>query len=407
MADTYTTNLNLTKPEVGSSTDTWGTKLNTDLDTLDGIFSATGTEINVRFNSANFDDNKRAIFGNGDDMHIYHSGTDSIIQDVGQGNLKLLASNLSINNSGDTQSYLTANDGGDLILYKAGSEKARTSTDGFNVTGRGTFTASDFQIKASNGTDEPWFLRAKAGGNLALHKNGTGDVVEITASGIPYSSLTGTPTIPTNNNQLTNGAGYVTTNTTYSAGTGLALSGTTFSVNLASGNALSSGNWIRSTDGENRFYFTHSGTTYFGSGSEYVFRNASDVDRFIIDSAGSGFFDGNVTAYYSDERLKDKQGKIENALDKVSKIETFYFKENELAKSLGHDNDKMQVGVSAQSVKAVLPEIIDLAPFDIDAETKESKSGEDYMTVDYAKLTPLLIEAIKELKDELKELRGV
>ena len=408
MADTYTTNLNLTKPEVGSSTDTWGTKLNTDLDTLDGIFSATGTEINVRFNTANFDDNKKAIFGTGDDLEIYHDGSNSYISDVGTGSLYIRGSNAVALQNGTGETYIQGTSNGAVAINHDNAQKFVTTSNGVSVTGRGTFTASDYQIEASNGTDEPWYLRAKSGGNLAIHKNGTGDVVEITASGIPYSSLTGTPTIPTNNNQLTNGAGYVTTdtNTTYSAGTGLALSGTTFSVNLA-GSTLTSGNWIRSTDGENRFYFTHSGTTYFGSGSEYVFRNASDVDRFIIDSAGSGFFDGNVTAYYSDERLKDKQGKIENALDKVSKIETFYFKENELAKSLGHDNDKMQVGVSAQSVKAVLPEIIDLAPFDIDAETKKSKSGEDYMTVDYAKLTPLLIEAIKELKDELKELRGV
>ena len=113
---------------------------------------------------------------------------------------------------------------------------------------------------------------------------------------------------------------------------------------------------------------------------------------------------GDVYAYYSDERLKDKTGKIEKALDKVDAIETFYYTHNDKANELGYEGKKQQVGVSAQSVESVMPEIVHLAAIDDDGKGN-SISGENYKTVQYEKLVPLLIESIKELRAEIKELK--
>ena len=101
-----------------------------------------------------------------------------------------------------------------------------------------------------------------------------------------------------------------------------------------------------------------------------------------------------VTSGYSDDQLKTKLGNIDNALDKLMTLNGFYYEPSQLALDLGYTSSK-QVGVSAQEVQKVLPEVVVPAPVD-----------DKYLTVQYEKMIPLLIEAIKELKSEVEELKG-
>jgi hypothetical protein len=120
---------------------------------------------------------------------------------------------------------------------------------------------------------------------------------------------------------------------------------------------------------------------------------------------------GDVTSLYSDSRLKTNLGTIKGALQSVLKLSGFRYVNNELAKSFGYTSEKLQLGVSAQEVEALFPEIVSLAPFDMhtDAETGEitSKSGDNYKTVAYDKLVPVLIEAIKEQDDKISRLEAL
>lgn len=104
---------------------------------------------------------------------------------------------------------------------------------------------------------------------------------------------------------------------------------------------------------------------------------------------------GDITAFVSDIRLKDNIKTITNALDKVNDLSGFTYDFNSLAEEIGLTGYGRQVGLSAQDVQKVLPEAVKPAP-----------ANNEYLTVQYEKVVPLLIEAIKELTAEVNFLKN-
>ena len=125
------------------------------------------------------------------------------------------------------------------------------------------------------------------------------------------------------------------------------------------------------------------GNTYSNNMNQYV-RTSDTVQFGLIRSTG------DIVAYYSsDERLKDNVQVIDGALEKVSKLRGVEFDWNDKQDVYeGHD-----IGVIAQDVEAVAPELV---------QTRE----DGFKAVKYEKLTALLIEAVKELREENKSIRA-
>jgi hypothetical protein len=99
---------------------------------------------------------------------------------------------------------------------------------------------------------------------------------------------------------------------------------------------------------------------------------------------------GNCCA--SDIRLKHNIVPLTDALGKINKLRGVYFHWNTSIDAVSAYSEKRHVGVIAQEVQAVLPEIV-------------ANATKDYLGVDYAFLTPLLIEGIKDLTNKTSELK--
>ena len=115
----------------------------------------------------------------------------------------------------------------------------------------------------------------------------------------------------------------------------------------------------------------------------------------------------DIVAYSSDKRLKENVQPIDKPLNKVLNLEGVTYNWNKKAEDVaGFDTEIKEVGLFAQDVQKVLPEAVKLAPFDTGEDFK-SKSGEDYLTVQYEKIVPLLVEAIKDQQKQIDELKSI
>ena len=86
-------------------------------------------------NGVDFNDGVKARFGTGNDLEIYHDGSNSYVKENGAGNLKLLGNNLVLKNSADGETYVECANNGAVSLYYDNSAKLATTSGGINVTG--------------------------------------------------------------------------------------------------------------------------------------------------------------------------------------------------------------------------------------------------------------------------------
>ena len=245
-------------------------------------------------NGLQFDDNKKALFGDSGDFEIYHNGSQTIMDDTGTGSLEVRTNQFSLGTAGGTASMLSATQGGAVELYHNNNKMFSTTTNGCQVE-------ADRRFEIVNGSS--W----------------SGEVV----GKIEH----------------------------------------------------------------------HSNSMYHQYNTSFITRNSSGTNTLTIDSSGNGTFTGNVTAF-SDNRLKEDVKTIENALDKVSKLRGVEYTRK--------DTQAREIGVIAQEVKEVVPELVNIENLKSDINPD---GIEDMHTMKYGNTVSLLIEAIKELKAEVEELK--
>ena len=121
--------------------------------------------------------------------------------------------------------------------------------------------------------------------------------------------------------------------------------------------------------------------------------------------AYNGYYVGNVFTGYSDDRLKIRDSDISNCLAKLKSLSTFkYYPNTSVCKVLDmYSSNDLDIGMSAQEVQVYFPEVVSRAPCDVQVNESTgeliSKTGQDFLTIRYERLTPIIIQAIKELLD--------
>jgi hypothetical protein len=294
----------------------------------------------------------------------------------------------------------------DLIIGKGsvvGTTPAITIDENLNVAVAGTVDGRDLATDGTKldgieagATTDMTNAEIRSAVEAASDSNVFTDADHTKLNGIAASA-----TNVTNNNQLTNGAGYVTSSGVTSVATSTGLSGGTITssgtISLATDQRFN-GTDVYVGDAENFIHFD-SNNPSFGGNETMLFAVGSSSTEMAINTSGNLYIAGTLTQNYSfsDERLKTDINEITSAesLEKIVGLSPVNFKWTNATEEWV---DKTQIGLIAQSVESIVPEVV--------REDYRLGSTEKYKIVQYENLIPLLIGAIKELKAKVDALEN-
>jgi len=118
----------------------------------------------------------------------------------------------------------------------------------------------------------------------------------------------------------------------------------------------------------------------------------TNTPNYTLDVRGT--IGNNTTLYHSDKRWKRDIQKLNGSLDRVMKLQGVHYKWKQDKYPEMNFPDGDQIGLIAQDVEKIIPEVV-------------NESADGYKSIEYAKLTSILIEAIKELKKDNEDLRSI
>ncbi len=414
---TYVNNLRLKEITTGDESGTWGTSTNTNLE-LVGEALGFGTEAIT----TNADTHATTIADGSADagraIYIIYTGTlDSACTiTIGPNTLKRV--HIIKNGTSGSQNIIIKQGSGATITIPNGDTKV-VSLDGAGSGAAVTDVYASLSVVDLKVQDD---LTVTGDADI----DGTLEADAITINGTAIASvlspIAGSSSIVTtgalNAGSITSGFGTIDTGSSTITTTGAITGGSLVADNITIDGttiALSSGDLTVDVAGDIKLN-ADGGDWQFRDGTDHILsisNNSSNVEikteisdkdmsfkgndggsvitALTLDMSGAGAatFNNDVTAF-SDKRLKTDIKPITNSLDKVMKMQGVYYKRNDV------EDAREQVGVLAQDMEAILPEVVLTA--DDEIQTK---------SVDYGKITSVLIEAIKELKKEINELKGV